>query len=208
MSRTLVVGDVHGCARALERVVAQARPDRVVLVGDVFPKGPEPARTWEVLRDLGAEGVMGNHDARLLDVWGQRGDAVHHHTWPLLPEAARAWLAALPLHREEAGHLVVHAGVHPTEGLSGSTRKVLLTVRRWPDDLDLENPFWWQLYTGSAAIVYGHDAMRGLQRHARTTGLDTGCVYGGVLTGLVLETGELAQADRDGGAVPAPPTDG
>lgn len=207
MSRTLVVGDVHGCARALERVVTSARPDRVVLVGDVFPKGPEPARTWEVLRDCGAVGVMGNHDARLLDAWGKRGDSVHHRTWPLLSEAARDWLAELPLHRTEAGRLVVHAGLHPTEGLAGSTTRVLLTVRRWPDDLDLDNPFWWQLYDRETPVVYGHDAMRGLQLHARTSGLDTGCVYGGVLTGLVLETGELTQADQDGRAVPAPRPD-
>ena len=37
-------------------------------------------------------------------------------------------------------------------------------------------------------MIYGHDAVRGLQDHRpRTLGLDTGCVYGGVLTGYLLE---------------------
>lgn len=198
MTRTLIVGDVHGCAAALERVVADARPDRVLLVGDVFPKGPDPLRTWHVLRDLGAEGVMGNHDQRLLAAWGQRGESVHHQTWPRLEEGARAWLAALPLTRVEGDWRMVHAGVHPTLGFPGTTEKMALTMRRWPDDTDLENPFWWERYEGEERIVYGHDAMRGLQLHPKTLGLDTGCVYGGRLSGLIIETGELHQADRDG----------
>ena len=41
-------------------------------------------------------------------------------------------------------------------------------------------------FPGVAHVVFGHDARRGLQQHAHTTGLDSGCCYGKRLTALVL----------------------
>lgn len=38
-----------------------------------------------------------------------------------------------------------------------------------------------------STVIYGHDSRRGLQLHAYTKGLDTGCVNGGKLTALVID---------------------
>ena len=35
-------------------------------------------------------------------------------------------------------------------------------MRRWPDDLNIKNPFWWEEYKRNKLIIYGHDARRGL----------------------------------------------
>ena len=57
---------------------------------------------------------------------------------------------------------------------------------------------WASQYTGtlskdslevSAHIYFGHDAARGLQWHPHATGLDSGCLYGGELSAIVLEEG-------------------
>jgi hypothetical protein len=195
--RTLLVGDVHGCSDALGRLLDQTAPDRVLLLGDLFTKGPDPLGVWAHIVRTRAEAILGNHDARMLQVWDDaaHGDGSAHRACRALPREARDWTAALPLFVQGEGWLAVHAGVHPTLGAAGTDRRTALVVRRWPDDTDHATPFWWQLYTGAERIFYGHDAMRGVQAHARTTGLDSGCVYGGPLSGWLLEEDRLVQVE-------------
>ncbi len=201
--RTLLVGDVHGCADPLQALLDAANPDLVVLLGDIFAKGPDPVGVWRIIQAYKARAILGNHDAKLLDVWDQPGESRHHTCARMLPPEARTWINRLPLSLgpEDLGvsgdWIAVHAGVHPTLGLPGTSRKQLLNLRRWPDDADLDNPFWWQLYTGSQIVYYGHDAVRGLNVRDRTVGLDSGCMYGGRLSGIILETGHVLQVPGD-----------
>ena len=64
--RTLFVGDVHGCATELGRLLDLAEPTDVVLVGDLFLKGPDPVGVWRLIRERGLRSVLGNHDVKLL----------------------------------------------------------------------------------------------------------------------------------------------
>lgn len=183
---TLLVGDVHGCADELRALVDLAEADRVVLVGDLFTKGPDPLGVWRFIQERSCESILGNHDDHLLAT-PERLVALH------LPDQARRWLSSLPLtlsgRRPDGGTWrAVHAGIDPIDGLEATSRDQLLVMRRWPDDSSLSHPFWWESYEGEELIVYGHDAARGLvDRRPRTLGLDTGCVYGGRLTGYLVE---------------------
>ena len=95
---------------------------------------------------------------------------------------------------EEENWIAVHAGINPLGGVT--SRRHALVLRRWPNDKDQSNPFWWELYSGHKLIIYGHDAVRGLQdNRPRSLGLDTGCVYGGRLTGYLLEEDILLQVN-------------
>jgi len=49
---------------------------------------------------------------------------------------------------------------------------------------------WGTRYAGPPHVVFGHFARAEPQLHAWATGLDTGCVYGGMLTALVLDEDE------------------
>lgn len=43
---------------------------------------------------------------------------------------------------------------------------------------------WASVWTGPHFIVFGHDAVRGLQAYPYALGLDTGCVYGRQLSAV------------------------
>jgi hypothetical protein len=201
--RTLLVGDVHGCSRELRALLDLARPDRVLLAGDAFTKGPDPLGVFALVRETGARSVLGNHDLWLLRALsGTLSPASKPTRMPLLDEAAStpgfvALLRALPLFLEEPDFLLVHAGIHPFGGIAHTTPEMALTLRRWPDDDDEHAPFWWELLDPEAErrlVVHAHDARRGLvDRRPRNLGLDGGCVYGGSLFGYLVEDDTLLE---------------
>lgn len=187
---TLFIGDIHGCAQELRDLLERTSPTHVVVLGDLFTKGPDPLGVWQTLARLRRlEGVCGNHDEVVLR---HRGEG----RWGL-PPAAYDWLEGLPTLLATTDWVAVHAGLHPTEHADGTTPAMAMTLRRWPDDRGGEasaNPFWWQRYDGPGLVLYGHDARRGLvDRRPRTLGLDTGCVYGGALSGYLLEQDRIVQ---------------
>ena len=214
--RTLFVGDVHGCAAELELLLAAAgyepSRDRLLLTGDAFARGPDPLAVWQLICDTRAEMVLGNHDAALLK-WLKAAAAGRapqakkpdqHYTLSRLQPAAGeilAWLSQAPLYIEEADFLLVHAGIHPQKGLPGTSRDQLLTIRTWPPTKGYAGPRWHDWYEPAyPLLVFGHDAPGGLVVKKRAgrpylLGLDSGCVYGGQLSGYVLEEARLVQVE-------------
>lgn len=211
MGRTFFVGDVHGCYDELVQLVDAAKlgsSDRLVLVGDLVARGPESGKVVELARARGALRVRGNHEARLL-AWrrGRHGEptelsrplgAAHQKAADQLSEADWAYLEEAPvtLDLPEHGVRVVHAGMDPHLPWSEQSDDVLVTIRHVRgDDATAEAIPWGTLYQGPPHVLFGHDARAGLQVHAWCTGLDTGCVYGGMLTGLMLEAGQHVPSD-------------
>jgi Calcineurin-like phosphoesterase len=206
--RTLIVGDVHGCAselRALLDKVAFGASDRLLLVGDLIARGPDSLGVLDLVLETKGRFVRGNHEERLL--------LARKDSKLKLPESHRVLLTALredhwqmlaesPLWLDvpEHGARLVHAGLDPAlPQIGAQERKVLLNVRTLPDESG-EEVLWATRYHGPEQVVFGHHAMQGLQLHPWATGLDTGCVYGNSLTALLLGAGEpiaaLAEARR------------
>lgn len=64
-----IVGDIHGCARELESLVQRLRldsDDRLISVGDLFHRGPDPVGVMEILDSNRASFVLGNHEHSVL----------------------------------------------------------------------------------------------------------------------------------------------
>lgn len=195
---------MHGCRDELAELVEKAGVDRVVLVGDLFTKGPDPAGVYRLVLDQGIRAVLGNHDVRLLraleDKRRRARDKEARRCIKLLDKEDRAWrkwLAALPLFEEARPFTVVHAGLHPSGSLERTTLEMAVSMRRWPKE-HAWCPLWHEVYRGARRVVFGHDARRGLVRVERQgepwlIGLDTGCVYGGCLSGYLVHSDQILQ---------------
>ncbi|MFM1873556.1 MAG: hypothetical protein RL398_2978 [Planctomycetota bacterium] len=199
--RRIFVGDIQGCREPLERLLAAVAfvpgRDRLLPVGDLVNKGPDSPGTLDLLMQLGAEPVLGNHDLH----WLARG----RETDP----ARRAWLAAQPFARVFDDVVMVHAGLHPLwdEGkltnLTADEQNYAVNVRYcdadgrqppsdWPPPGPPYRP-WDDFYRGGKRVVFGHWARRGLVVRPQCVGLDTGCVYGGVLSAWIAEEDRIVQ---------------
>lgn len=205
MKRTLLIGDVHGCLAELEQLLTTlgaSSADDVVLVGDLVAKGPDSQGVIQFARERGLRAVLGNHDAHLLHVrhpepcHEPKGE--HRKIAGTLGPADWAWLETRPLTLELPEHKmrVVHAGLVPGVPLEQQRREDLLNLRSItsdgrPSKRANEGVPWASVWRGPEHVVFGHDAVRGLQQHPFATGLDTGCVYGKQLTALVMPEGKL-----------------
>ena len=100
--RIAVLSDIHSNLPALEAMLAAiGEVDAVWHLGDVVGYGPHPDEVVDRLRELGAVGVRGNHDAAVLgglEVEWFNPDARRAVEWTerRIEPATRAWLEALP----------------------------------------------------------------------------------------------------------------
>jgi len=190
--RTIVIGDVHGCWEELQdllRAVKATSADRLISVGDLISKGPDSRSVIEwAMKTANLECVLGNHELRLRRHWraGTRSSEKAHdaQTYRQLGgvyDAAMRWIDKLPLTISGPGFLVVHAGFDPGEGLEWQSTEQLTNLRRLPDGRP-----WYEAYRERTLAVFGHWAKRQPVARPNAIGLDTGCVYGGSLTALIL----------------------
>jgi serine/threonine protein phosphatase 1 len=213
-SRTIAIGDIHGCLTALQTVLAAVDPrpeDTVVTLGDYADRGPEVRGVLEALLDLSRQTrlvtLLGNHDETMLNVCRGRtellpdwllfgGDATLASYGTGIP--AEVWprhldfLARCPLWFETERHFFVHANYWSDVPFDRQPRDVLIwesLKRRVPD----------RHFSGKTAIV-GHTSQKNGEildlGHLKC--IDTWCYGGGWLTALDVESGQVWQADKQG----------
>lgn len=207
VGRTIFIGDVHGCFQELSELIDRLAPsdsDRVFFLGDLVARGPDSLGVLRLVEQLGARSVLGNHEDRLLEVRaarrrGERGPRLspsHSALYRELQESDWHALGNLPLYLDVDRPRIrlVHAGVVPGVPIDQQDRNNLLRMRSLNPDGSASDRFsevtWASHYLGPPHLVFGHDARSGLQFHDSATGLDSGCVYGGWLSALVVPQGE------------------
>lgn len=181
-----LVGDVQGCRRELDALLAAAGYDRarhrLGFVGDLINRGPDSRGVLERARAEDALVVVGNHEDALLS--GFAGETMGRVRAQLGGEldAWMAWMRALPtflrLDDGGAGVILVHAGIAPGKRPEACTRGELTRIRA------VDGKPWFDSWHGPETVVFGHWAKLGKVDRPLCKGLDTGCVYGGRLTGI------------------------
>ena len=204
--KTLIVGDVHGCFKEFLALLNKAdyKPEthRLILVGDIINRGPFSLEMLEWVKNKGVEMVCGNHEQSFIK--GVRNNGFLSPSLKKLKKDMKQdlnqwleWLEALPFYIEEKDFLVVHAGLVPKEHPKHSDPHLLMNIRTWDGlgkDIKNEyNPAWYSFYKEKKPVIYGHWANQGLNVRKNTIGLDTGCVYGYKLSGVLLPERKILQ---------------
>mmetsp|Transcript_15661 Transcript_15661/g.29689 ORF Transcript_15661/g.29689 Transcript_15661/m.29689 type:complete len:407 (+) Transcript_15661:204-1424(+) len=224
-NRILVIGDVHGCLEELTGLVSKATREHnegkqfaaIVLVGDLCNKGPSSAQVIQHVRNQPSWfSVRGNHDDRALAA--ALGDeeccSKPKYQWVnSLSDDDVTWMSNLPYtitipktmlnnyvssasEKNDQDIVIVHAGLIPAITLEKQEVKTMITVRNTTvDDNGTVPKAWATLWRGPELVIFGHDAQRGLQREDYAIGLDSGCVYGNKLTGMILPEREYVSVD-------------
>ncbi len=152
--RRIFVGDIQGCnaelGELLRAVQFDAQRDELHPVGDFVNRGPDSLGVLRRLRELGAGGVLGNHDVHaILRADGAREAGRRDTLDELLAAPDRdellRWLVERPIVREWDDIVCVHAALSPAwsdpvatlrdiDPRGGSTELAFATSARYCDD--------------------------------------------------------------------------
>jgi serine/threonine protein phosphatase 1 len=212
-SRTIAVGDIHGCSTALAGLLAALDPkpdDTIVTLGDYINRGIDTRGVLDQLIDL--EGrchlvpLLGNHEEMMLgaregredfeffmacggiatlDSYGSTGQL------DLIPSEHWAFLKRCRNFFETEQHIFLHANYKaglPIDRLDSHTLRWLSLRDYMPSR---------QHRSGKIAIL-GHTPQPDVLDLGYLKCIDTGCCTGGWLTALDVESGQLWQVDEGG----------
>lgn len=198
-----VIGDIHGCLEPLMKLMDQVKltqEDRLIFIGDYIDRGPDPKGVIDYLLTLKGNMTFlkGNHEQMFLDYLDGKdkllflmngGNAtLRSYGGPSnVPEAHLKFLKGLRLYEETDEYLFVHAGLRPGIPLEQQNPEDLLWIR---------GEFIYSPKRYPKTIVFGHTPMEEVLMLPDRIGIDTGCVYGGKLTCLVLPSRELIQVEN------------
>ncbi len=182
-----------------------------VYLGDYIDRGPDSRGLLEILIEEPLPGfervfLMGNHDImlrRLVDegaaphswllngaldtlasygvepaVWDRGPAAVYTAMMARMPASHIAFLRGLKLSHVEGDYFFCHAGIRPGVPLDAQSPQDLMWIREGFLDSTADH---------GKVVVHGHTPVEAPQVRANRIGIDTGAVYGGVLTALVLD---------------------
>lgn len=221
--RLYAIGDVHGCPNELQvllehlvRVERLSGDDLVIFMGDYIDRGPDSRGVIECLieftRNFGSTIFLrGNHEDMLLDWFGfdgrsgpsylMNGGASFLASYGLsafsrpdqvqaaLPAEHLAFLLNLESGVVADTYLFVHAGVNPLRDLNAQIDDDLFWIR---------DEFICNVHKIDRTVVFGHTPYQDIMFHLPfKIGIDTGLVYGNMLSCIELMAGLVFQVERN-----------
>lgn len=182
----VAVGDIHGCLEEFDELLKKIQYNkeqmRLVLLGDLMDRGPDPVGCVRRARELDVECIMGNHEEkhlrwhkhekkrldtgkpnpmkRMAPAEAEANDSLSDQDW--------TWLKSLPLKlRFNEKWWAIHGGCEPRYSLENQNEKQIVRCRFVdqngvakalnPDKSQPEGTVYWsEVWRGPESIVYGH----------------------------------------------------
>jgi len=212
LSRTIAIGDIHGCSKALAAVIASLDPestDTLVFLGDYVDRGPDSRGVLDQLLELQQRcrvvPLLGNHEVMMLGVqsgempaefWQRYGGyetllsyggdlaSVDPTHWSFMRECRRYF--------DTPTHLFMHANYVADRELDDQPDHILF----WTHVSTVLPP---RHRSGKTAVVGHTPQYEGdILDVGHLKCIDTCCFGGGWLTALDVDSGQVWQANRAG----------
>ena len=193
MSRIIVYGDIHGCLdefKTLRKKIKIKKSDREIVAGDFLNKGPYSNKVLKYLRKKSIEAIQGNHENKYIQYIkkGTPLSVLNFEIYENFSKKDLKYLEALPIFIKVNNLTILHAGITNSIDLKKSNKADIestLCIKNLK--IDKTYKFWGEVYDGNQGIVvYGHEPTKEVRVNKYSIGLDTGCVYGGKLSALIV----------------------
>lgn len=209
MSRTIAIGDVHGCAEEFAQLLELIDPqeeDRVIQLGDLINRGPDSHSVIRIAHQYKVEAILGNHEHRILTALREKRPELLKdydlETIKQLNNEDWIYLENLPKFKYSglSDTVFIHGGFLPGQLWTNQSIEITTTIQvidadgrpaKRSDAPDA--PAWADSWKGPPFVIYGHTPRPEVYQLKDSIGIDTGCVYGGYLTAYIVEEKRLIQ---------------
>jgi serine/threonine protein phosphatase 1 len=196
----LIIGDIHGCYAELQDLLSLTglnADDEIVAIGDIVDRGPDTPKVVEFFQTQPkARSILGNHERKhLIAARGEIQPALSQTISKMqlgnrYPKAL-AFMQTFPLYLELPEATLVHGFWESGVKLGDQKENVVAGVMSGEEYLKQRGQWpWYDRYDGRQPLIVGHRDYRGDHQPLivgdKVWAIDTGCVRGGRLTGLML----------------------
>ena len=194
MSKTYVIGDIHGCYDEFIELTQQigiTDDDLIISLGDIVDRGNKSVELYEYFRDRKNSVVlMGNHERKHLKGLLSYSQEIVKVQFQEKYGEFLEWLETLPYFYETDSAIIVHAFFEHDKGLYQQKEEVLAGTTsgsRYLESKYEEGKYWSDFYTGEKPIIYGHHVVGETPKIENNTyGIDTAACHAGMLTAIEL----------------------
>jgi serine/threonine protein phosphatase 1 len=210
--RIFCIGDIHGCLDKLttlmDRLEIDHDSDTVVFIGDYIDRGPDSKGVVDFILEVNAKVrnvvcLLGNHEQAFLNYYRHGtdadlfylngGDATMASYGMIdtrkgkkinLPDNHLEFFDSLVPCYETEDYIFVHAGIRPG---------VPLNKQRIDDLTWIRYEFIRHTHDFGKIVIFGHTPVAEPMIEHNKIGIDTGAVYGGELTCVILPDMKIVQ---------------